>query len=420
MRVSLLSTFDLAGGAARAAYRLHAGLLRLGVESTMRVRHRKSGEVSVRGGPAGGEVVGRWHGAVELGYRARWKWQRRGLPAEIDYVSSPRSASSRALAEGLTGVDVVNLHWVADWLDWGSFFRHLPGGSSGGPALVWTLHDMNPLVGALHYQGTPLGVGPAVPGGWEGRSRAWLKRKVAALASVPADRLTVVSPSRWLAVEAEASPTLGRFPVEVIPYGLDVEAYRPRDRALAREALGVPESAPVVAFVSGALSSVRKGGAVLREAMDRLRARMPELVLLSAGWGDAWGPGHRHLGQLQDDRLLSLLYSAADVFVIPSQQDNLPNTVLEAMACGTPVVGFAVGGIPDMVRPGQTGRLAEYGDVEGMAEMLAGLLGDEAGRAEMGRRAREVAESEYPLALQAERYLELFKQSAQRWSAASR
>ncbi|MEM6393897.1 MAG: glycosyltransferase [Planctomycetota bacterium] len=409
MRVSLLSTFDGAGGAARAAYRLHAGLRGIGVDSTMRVRHSRLGDDSV----VGQTGIGRWHRLAELGYRAVSKWRERSVPAELDYVSSPKAPSNRALVRGLAGDDVVNLHWVADWLDWGSFFRRIPN----GPALVWTLHDMNPLLGALHYQGTALGVGPAVPAGWGRRSAAWLKQKVSALKSVPTERLTVVSPSRWLAAEAEASATLGRFPVEVIPYGLEVDVYRPRDRAVARAAFEVPDDAPVVAFVSGALSNVRKGGALLREVTKRLRERLPEVVLLSAGSGQAWDDQHRHVGKLGDDRLLAMLYSAADVFVIPSQQDNLPNTVLEAMACGTPVVGFEVGGVPDMVRPGETGELVPYGDVAGMASALERVLRDEAGRREMGRRAREVAEAEYPLALQAERYRELFERVVTRWRA---
>jgi glycosyltransferase involved in cell wall biosynthesis len=116
-----------------------------------------------------------------------------------------------------------------------------------------------------------------------------------------------------------------------------------------------------------------------------------------------------HFGFVGDERLLSLMYSAADLFVIPSRQDNLPNTVLESLACGLPVVGFDVGGIPEMVRPGVTGLLARSGNIDELGIAIAELLEDDTGRREMALNCRQVAVKEYSLELQASRYVELYR-----------
>lgn len=119
---------------------------------------------------------------------------------------------------------------------------------------------------------------------------------------------------------------------------------------------------------------------------------------------------HHHLGSISSNTLLSVFYSLADVFVIPSRQDNLPNTVLESMACGTPVVGFDVGGIPDMVRPGETGWLAEPESVHSLQEAIEAALSDNERRNQMGQTCRAVVEAEYTLTVQAEAYRALYEQ----------
>ncbi len=115
------------------------------------------------------------------------------------------------------------------------------------------------------------------------------------------------------------------------------------------------------------------------------------------------------LDKIGQNRLLSLVYSAADVYVIPSLQDNLPSTVLEAMACGTPVVGFDVGGVPEMVRPGLTGALAAVGDVRALATTIESLLVEPEGRRKMAAICRRVALEEYRMELYVRRYEELYQ-----------
>jgi glycosyltransferase involved in cell wall biosynthesis len=237
----------------------------------------------------------------------------------------------------------------------------------------------------------------------------WIEKSIGYTA-LRDDQLVVVTPSVWLAQEARRSSLLGRFDVRVIPNGIDLTAFTPCDRQLAREALGLPREAFVIAFVADNVTTPRKGFQVLTAALERLPDRA-DTWLISVGNGSPTVPeGYRsaHFGRVQKDRIMSLFYSAADVFVAPTLEDNLPTTVLESLACGTPVIGSDVGGVPDMVRPGQTGFLFAAGSAGALAELLAPLRQREA-LAGLRPRCREVAEREYSVTLQAHRYEDLYR-----------
>ena len=182
------------------------------------------------------------------------------------------------------------------------------------------------------------------------------------------------------------------------------------NNAAARAALQVPQDVQVVLFVADGVDNQRKGLALLVEALAGL-TMSDDLFLLILGRGQSTlelSFPHVHLGHVENDRLLPLIYSAADLFIIPSMQDNLPNTVLESLACSTPVVGFDVGGIPDMVRPGETGSLVPAGDVIALRDAISRLLHDHEMRASMSAACRRVAVEEYRLEIQARRYADLY------------
>jgi glycosyltransferase involved in cell wall biosynthesis len=203
----------------------------------------------------------------------------------------------------------------------------------------------------------------------------------------------------------------GRFDVSVIPYGLDLDVLKPRPKGAARLALGLPADGQIVLFVAQSIDNPRKGFGLLAQALSGLETDS-SLLLLSLGAGrpelSADVP-YRQVGYTTDDHLLATVYSAADVFVTPTLQDNLPATVLEAMACGTAAVGFEVGGVPEMIRDGETGLLARAESVPALRSALAEALARPERLAEMGRQSRLVAEGEYSLQLQAERYRDLYR-----------
>jgi glycosyltransferase involved in cell wall biosynthesis len=415
MKLVQLNKNDLAGGAARAAYRLHKGLQRAGHDSVMVVETRAGDDPSVISFQKPMDTPS----LLRRGLRHVWidrdlRRHRSTRPAGYELFSHDRSPYGATLLDQIPACDVINLHWIPGLVDNQTFFSRVPQRTP----VVWTLHDLNPLTGGCHYGlgcerylehcGSCPQLGSSEPGDLS--SEIWA-RKQRLFSTVPASRLRIVAPSQWLAHEAKDSPILGRFPVQVIPYGLDLAEFAPRDRGKVRDLLGIPRTAKVLLFVAEEISNQRKGFTLLLEALASCNGSVPNLLLVSLGQKRPdvevrlpWV----HVGFINNDRFLSMVYSAADLFVITSLQDNLPNTVLESMACGIPVVGTKVGGIPDMVRNGVNGVTVNVNDVGALTGAISGLLNCAPRRQEMGENARRIAEDEYGQELQAQRYVELY------------
>jgi glycosyltransferase involved in cell wall biosynthesis len=404
---------DSAGGASVAAYRLHYGLRAAGHNSAMLVMQKRRDDPDVRAYAPPMQVTRRVRRRLRRMQIDRQLRRYRPSPeVGYEFFTDDCSAFDGAnLYAQIPPCDVINLHWIGGMVDYGSFFPAVR------QPVVWTLHDMNAFTGGCHYSAgcerfaAQCGACPQLNSDREADlSRAIWQRKQQAYAALPRERLHLVAPSQWLADQAQRSGLLPDVPVSVIPNGLDVDEFAPLDRGYARQALHIPASARVVLFLADLVTSQRKGFDLLMAALERL-ADVEDLFLLSLGVGrppDLAVP-HLHLGPLHHTGLLSLVYSGADLFAIPSREDNLPNTVLEAFACGTPVVGFAVGGIPEMVRPGLTGQLAAPGDVAGLADAMRTLLRDDEQRPALSAACRRVAVEEYSLPLQAERYAALYR-----------
>jgi glycosyltransferase involved in cell wall biosynthesis len=161
--------------------------------------------------------------------------------------------------------------------------------------------------------------------------------------------------------ECRKSPVTAGFRAEHIPYGLDTQIFRFRPKTRIREIFRIPESDFVIGFVAETLNDPRKGMHLLLEALAGISGNHPNLHLLTVGSGnfETLPVPSTHAGPIGSGILLSHFYSACDLFVCPSTQDNLPNTVLEALACGTPVLGFSTGGVPDLVDSPEKGKLVE-------------------------------------------------------------
>jgi len=309
--------------------------------------------------------------------------------------------------------DIINLHWIADFVDYQHFF----GECVSGTPIVWRLSDLNPFTGGCHYDKGcekykgKCGACPQLGSERENDlSRAIWERKQEAFAAIDANQLHFVAQSEWIQEQVKSSPLTGRFPTSIIPNGLDTTTFRPRDTDGLRNALEIPQEHRIVLFVAQTIRNHRKGFDLLNDALSSLSVN--DVTLLSIGGNEPELETtflKRHLGTIESDLLLSIFYSLADLFVIPSRQDNLPNTVIESMACGTPVVGFDTGGIPDMVRPRETGWLAEVGDVQALKEAIRRALLNNKERERRGKCCRTVAEEEYNLLDQARQYVELYK-----------
>jgi glycosyltransferase involved in cell wall biosynthesis len=311
--------------------------------------------------------------------------------------------------------DVVHLHWVSKLIDYPSFFASVPDDFP----IVWTLHDMNAMTGGCHYTmgceafTTECRCCPllGLPGDND-LSRRSFQVKLAALAG---KNLHVVANSQWMESQARRSRVLaGARSFRTIHFGLDTQLFSPQDKRAARRALGLTDDRTIVAFGAESIDNLRKGLGQLLQALSLLRDRGQVLGIV---FGNGMVPQHsglslpelRSVGFVADPARQATLYSAADVFVIPSLQEAFGQTGIEAMACGTPVVGFDTGGIPDFVRPGETGLLARLGDATDLARQIQWLV-DHADQAKrMGRAAREVVLDRFTLAHQARQHIELYE-----------
>ncbi len=415
LRVVHLSTHDAFGGAALAASRLHSGLLAQGCDSSLYVASAEFGgsRTSVFQPPT--DFLQRLFRAARRSLiRSSISPYRRRRPADAPLFSDDRTEFGPSFLPQIPPCDVLNLHWVSGFLDYPSFFRQFPPLAP----VVWTCHDMNPFTGGCHYDlacrrfHAQCGACPQLASdNPSDLSRRIWRRKERAFSLVPPGRLRLVAPSHWLAAEARRSSLAAHLPINVIPNGVDASLFRPHDRLLARSVFGIPPASSVILFAAQRLADPRKGFSLLLDSIASLPSS-PSLFLLVLGAG-APPEGFPHpilcLGHTSSEALLSLVYSAADVFAIPSAQDNLPNTVLESLACGTPVVGFSVGGIPEAVRPGLTGLLAPPSDLRAFREALGRILADAPWRAALSENCRKIALEDYSLERQASRYAELYR-----------
>jgi glycosyltransferase involved in cell wall biosynthesis len=209
---------------------------------------------------------------------------------------------------------------------------------------------------------------------------------------------------------------LNRFPIHHIPNGVETNLYRPLDPVQCKAVLGIPATKRVLMFGADKLGDLRKGADLLIKALQGLpNSLKSELLLLTFGnSGDAIAKAADmevfNLGYIGGDRMKAIAYSAADLFLFPTRADNLPLVLQESMACGTPMVSFKVGGVPDLVRPGVTGYLANPEDIKDFQDGILELLKDPDLRTQMGQNCREIALQEYSLDLQIRRYLDLYEQ----------
>jgi len=314
--------------------------------------------------------------------------------------------------------EVINLHNLhgAPGEDWSPEFAAV---CAKAAPTVWTLHDMWSFTGRCAYNSGcrqfERGCGRDCPTPHEypalepKRIAAAWRRRSQILKERP--QPVAVAPSRWLAREATAGPW-PRQSVEVIPYGLPLDVYTIVDRLLARAALGIDVSEPVLLATAVDWRDPRKGGEIFAQAIARLEIRTT-IIILGRGRGlrdTDWGNARVfELGYIDHERTKALAYSSADLLVHPALSDNLPNVVIESIACGTPVVALPVGGVPDMVRLGSTGWLAEESNAASLSLAIGRALSEIEGGTDLRHSCREVAVSEYGSDLQAQRYEHLFR-----------
>jgi len=397
---------DAVGGSGRAAFRIHRGLKELGVRSHILVGRKSGDEEDI-------DLVSRRQFRILDDLSKRFFDNQLSLQYVL-YPSSFHLARHKWFKEA----DIVQLY-----VTHGGYFSHtaLPFLSRRRP-IVWRLSDMWPMTGHCAHSfdcerwKTGCGECPIIsdyPRLQRDTTHALWRIKNW---SYSRSELTFVAPSKWIAGLAEQSPLINRFPIHFIPTGVDTETFRPVAREAAREVLGIDPSKRVLLFSAQYIQDRNKGGTVLQEALERLAASgVTELMLLVVGGGaHGWDAGSpfevKRLGYVYAEKMMAAVYSAADVFVLPTLAETFPNGVLESMACGTPPVTFDVGGCPEAVRHLETGYVARYREAGDLAAGIKLLLEDQELRTRLSVRDREVIEAEYTMGLQARRFKHLYEE----------
>ena len=380
MRVLIVNTSERAGGAAMAANRLMEALNNHGVKARMLVRDKQTDNLNV------------------VGLRDKWwqqwcfLWERFVIWLHLRF--SRRHLFEIDIANAGTDItklpefkeaDVIHLHWVNQGMLSLSGIRKI---LKSGKPVVWTMHDIWPATAICHYARncrnyrTACGHCPLLSNGERNNdlaSRVW-RRKEQLLSG---QSISYVACSKWLCGEARLSALLRGQKVVSIPNAIDTRIYCPADRQQARQSVGLPTDRQLILFVSQRVTDQRKGMDFLIEAVCLMADRFPEL---KQHVGIAVLGGHSDeltgrlplpvfpLGYVSDERQIVNIYRSADVFVTPSLEDNLPNTIMEAMACGVPCVGFKVGGIPEEIDHQKNGYVAAYRDAEDLARGIHWVL----------------------------------------------
>ena len=364
-------------GAGGAAARIHQGLLTRGVDSRFCVVHSTVGlENSFT------PQISLFGRVVRKARRTFDDWMIRRVAKRYDYLLSTGACGFNIAKIVLRErPDIVQLHLMGF-----NAFR-LATLSGVRKPVVWRFPDQWAFCGLPHYEPNPdnYTAPPPLNLNW---SRPWTNlsehvryKKSKTYSSI--DRLVVVCPSRWLAAETKSSALLGNRPIELIPTSCDTALFSPKDRNVCRAALGLSLDAYIVLVGAGSLELRSKGLDLFLEAMGNIGKQPPaghalEIVTFGKDAFNAARLGNcarvSHLGHVADRRLLSIIYNAADVFAAPSRMENLANTVLESLACGTPVIAFDVGGMPDAIEHRVNGYLAPPFNTEAFADGIRWCL----------------------------------------------
>ena len=302
--------------------------------------------------------------------------------------------------------DIINLHWVADFMDVKSFFK------KNTKPVVWTLHDMNPFLGGEHYSEKWEGIskdGRPLPRIVTDEENSWAKEnlKIKEKAFQNIKNIEIVTPSKWLLDIAKQSSLFSGLNIHHIPNGLNTDVFKPRSQNFSREVFGVPKDKIVLLFVAESISNSRKGIEFLLKSFEELDRKDVLLCAVGAKTEELETiPNIIQLGVLKDERLMSLAYSLANVFVIPSLMDNLPNTVIESLLCGTPVIGFPIGGVLEMIEPGINGFLTKEISSKALTEKISLFLDNP--YSFQSKSIRRDAALKYNQSIQVKSYLQIF------------
>ncbi|MFT5884498.1 MAG: glycosyltransferase involved in cell wall biosynthesis [Arcticibacterium sp.] len=338
---------------------------------------------------------------------------------EIRFAYSPAFAGIDITKKvDFSQYDIIHLHWI----NFGFLsLKSLHKITRLGKPIVWSMHDMWPFTGGCHYSNDCLNYEKSCgncsqflkhPAANDLSHKHFLKKKLAYNKNA---KMHFIGSSKWLGDLGKNSGLLRTFKVSDIPTVVS-SSFRLVDKSTCRQELSLPEDKKLILFVAMIIADNRKGFSYLSDALQLLSKEKQclesiELVVI----GNANGihqddlPFKTHLlGKITDMEKLNKVYNASDVFVIPSTQDNLPNTVMEALSTGTPCVGFKVGGIPEMIDHLTNGYVSDYKSTESLASGMKWILNHKAYQL-LSENAIKKAKSTYSAKAVSAKYMKVYK-----------
>ena len=402
MNILYINVSDIQGGAAIGGYRLHRALQEKGIQSRMLVDVGKINNNDI-------SIINRKRTLEYLTSKVTWN-----LGLSYINITSTFNITEHPFYKK---ADLINFHCLH-----GGYFNYLaiPKLTRDKPG-VYRLSDMWSFTGHCAYsfdcERWKIGCGkcpyldtyPAIPRDntkLEFRLKKWVYNH---------SNLTIVTSSQWLTEKARES-MLNHFNIKYIPNGIDTEIYKPLNKIQCRNVLDIPQNKNVILLVAQNLTNYRKGGDILLNSINNLPESLKkETILITMGesgevFKDSIGMSILNLGYIGGDRLKAVAYNAADLFLFPTRAESFGLVLLESMACGTPMVSFNVGGVPDLVRHDVTGYLAKPEDAQDFCNGIIQLLEDDTLRNQISQNCRAIALQEYPIELQAKRYIELYEE----------
>ena len=408
MNIAMMA-YTESGGAGRASVRLMDGLNRLSdVSCDMIVQERNSNHPRVMSAERKNPFF----------QHIQEKWFSSNVPNGHVLMSLMYSGKEKEYLGMLEAYEIIHFHWISNFVS----VESMDYMQKQGKYLVWTLHDRNPMTGGCHCTYGCNGYIDDCNNCPEMRINPYniTKHILRQKKQYIPKNLVVVAPSQWMAECARKSAVFHENRIEVIPNSIDTSLFYNHDRNVAKESLGISATSKAILYCAESPEQVHKGYNYFFTAMQWLQKKVREnnsyveVVLILVGSSEKIIEDTKKLdmrvlplGYVKDDVVLSKVYSAADVTVIPSMEDNFPNVMLESLACGTPVVGFRTGGIPDVIRDGYNGYVVPQGDSVALGIGILKVL--DGNETEMSIKCRNYAEKNLSIETQAIRYKNLYE-----------
>lgn len=382
IKVLHINTSD-SGGAAIAAIRIHLGLLQNGIESSYLSLYKTKGGIPSHvayDGPVKNtkpdypvltlknvlreKLTHHYQKDMSEYLRKTEEAKKVKTPTMINgfssfgLFSSPESIFDITKTKAYQEADIIHLHWVADFIDYPSFFRQ------NKKPVIWTLHDANPYRGGFHHEDDEI------------RNEKTHKfiddqyKQIKKESIAYQDKMTVVSPSLWLAKEALKSEMFVSKKVTTIRNGIDLRIFKPYDKNWAKNFFNIPSTKTTFLFASHDIQDYRKGLDLLLPLISCDQFKDVTFILAGSYSSVFNQENVLVLGSISDQRLMSLVYAASDFFLLTSRTDNLPNTMVEAIASGTPVIGFPIGDSKEIIEDQGCGFIADEVSTAGLEKVM--------------------------------------------------